>query len=261
MSYRPAMTDPQSQALSFGPTAGEYDARRPTYPPPALQWALGIEPLRVLDLGAGTGILTRVLAGLGHRVSAVEPDPAMRERLLAATPGADALAGSAEAIPLPDGSVDAVVAGQAYHWFDKPRAHPEIARVLVPDGVFVPIWNMRDESVPWVADLTEITYATGEPRPEQGDWLDGEFVAPMDDRVLGEVFGPLFGPVERRVFRHSTRMTADGLVGLMRTRSYYITADAPTQARIEQGILELTSRLPEAFELPYVTAAYRARRR
>src|SRR5947207_8421972 len=133
-----------SQGLSFGVAADLYDEMRPTYPPDAVRWALGERPRRVVDLGAGTGILTRALLDLGHEVVPVEPDPGMRDRLGRATPGLTALAGSAERIPLPDGSADAVLAGQAYHWFEPEPAHREVARVLAPGGVFAPIWNVRD---------------------------------------------------------------------------------------------------------------------
>src|SRR6266550_2633842 len=92
--------------------------------------------------------------GLDHEVVPVEPDEAMRARLARSTPGVTPLAGSAERIPLPDTSVDAVVAGQSYHWFDPEPAHREIARVLRPGGVFAPVWNIRDESEPWVAALS-----------------------------------------------------------------------------------------------------------
>jgi SAM-dependent methyltransferase len=247
------------QALSFGPAAQEYDARRPGYPEAALEWALGPAPRHVVDLGAGTGILSRVLARLGHEVTAVEPDEAMRARLVATSSVARALAGSAEAIPLPDGSADAVTAGQAYHWFDPERAHPEIARVLRPGGVFVPVWNIRDESVPWVARLSEIA-DEARLRRAADDRLD-DYVEPMNDRSYGALFGALFSPVERRVFHHAVPMTADGLVALMSTRSYYLTAPPEKRAAIERAIRDLAADLPEAFELPYVTAVYRAQRR
>src|SRR5690348_12905637 len=140
----------ERQASSFGVAADEYDTQRPTYPAEAVAWAVGDEPgRRVVDLGAGTGILTRMLLALGHTALPVEPDPEMRRRLAERSPDTQPLAGSAEAIPLPDGSVDAVMAGQAYHWFDPETAHREIGRVVRPGGVFAPIWNIRDESVPW----------------------------------------------------------------------------------------------------------------
>src|SRR6266581_4118253 len=98
-----------SQGLSYGPAAELYDRIRPTYPSASVEWALGPARLRVVDLGAGTGILTRVLLAPGHDVLPVEPDEAMRARLARTTPGTSALAGTAEEIPVPDGSVDAVL--------------------------------------------------------------------------------------------------------------------------------------------------------
>jgi SAM-dependent methyltransferase len=244
------MTD---RALSFGPAASAYDAHRPTYPPAALTWALGDAPRTVVDLGAGTGILTRVLVGLGHEVIPVEPDAQMRAALAAGTPGVEPLAGSAEAIPLPDGSVDAVLAGQAYHWFDHERAHPEIARVLRPGGLFAPIWNIRDESVPWVAELGNLAEghpAGTAPRPRPSELL----------RRRGG-FGPLFAPLEQAEFAWIQPMTADRVVAMMATRSYYLTATADRRARIEAGIRELVADLGETFDLPYVTEVFRAARR
>src|SRR6266516_2596897 len=144
----------QRRRSSFGAAADLYDRIRPSYPPEAVRWLLGDEPRRVVDLGAGTGIFSRVLASLGHEVLAIEPDEGMRAKLASTSPGVTALPGSAESIPLADESVDAVVAAQAYHWFDHDAAHAEIARVLRPGGVFGPVWNVRDESVDWVAELT-----------------------------------------------------------------------------------------------------------
>jgi SAM-dependent methyltransferase len=239
--------DRARHARSFGPAADAYDRLRPTYPTEAIRWAVGSEPARVVDLGAGTGILTRVLVGLGHTVLPVEPDEQMRARLAESTPGPTPLAGSAERIPVPDGAVDAVVAGQAYHWFDRERAHPEIARVLRPGGVFAPVWNLRDESVPWVARLTEIIDAD-----RRGD--EAHLLAPMD-------FGPAFEPPELSIFKHAVPMTEERLVGLITTRSYYLTAPPDRRAEIERQVREAARDLPDEFELPYLTAVHRAARR
>jgi len=237
-----------SRGLSFGPAADLYDAIRPSYPAAALEWALGAPPRRVVDLGAGTGILTRALLGLGYQVVPVEPDEAMCAKLAARTPGAVPLAGRAEAVPLADGQADAVVAGQAYHWFDQDATHREAARVLRPGGVFAPIWNIRDNDVPWVRELSAIA---GSVRNNHGGVFNGE---------IDHDFGPAFGPVERAHFRHEVPMTADRLVMLMASRSYYITATPERQASIEAAIRDLAARLPEHFALPYVTIAYRAGR-
>ncbi|MFG2038995.1 class I SAM-dependent methyltransferase [Dactylosporangium sp. NPDC048998] len=231
-------------ASSFGAAAALYDRIRPRYPEAALRWALGDEPRAIVDLGAGTGILTRQLAELGHRVIAVEPDDEMRRQI-----GGDARPGSATAIPLGDATQDAVTAGQAYHWFAGEPAHAEIVRVLRPGGFFVPIWNVRDESVPWVAELSEV--------------FDGHRArSVIDERHLPpEQFGPLFAAAELRLFHWSTPHTADSLVELIRSRSYYLVSDDDTRAALERQVCELASREfgeREYFDLPYVTYAYRA---
>jgi SAM-dependent methyltransferase len=239
-------------ALSFGTAASSYDRFRPSYPPQAVDWALGSPSgrIRVVDLGAGTGILSRVILGLGHDVAPVEPDEAMRAQLAATTSGALPLAGSSESIPLPDGSVDAVIAGQAYHWFDPTLAPAEIARVLRSGGVFAAIWNLRDDSEPWVARLSEVAHVADGARTEQ--------------RVHEEALRSAgFGPVTREVFAHAITYTPDSLVELIKTRSYYLTAAAADRARVVEGVRELAATHPDlagrdTFPLPYRTYVYRA---
>lgn len=240
-----------ARALSFGPAAGRYDRLRPRYPVAALRWAVGDRPVKVVDLGAGIGILSRGLAALGHEVVPVEPDPAMRSRLAEASPQLTPLAGSAEAIPLPDATIDAVVAGQAYHWFDPEPTHAEVARVLRPGGVLAPLWNVRDDTTGWVAMLSQVTdddtsgRGIGDPQPEL------------------ESFGPGFGEVARATFGHAARLTPDLLVGLIATRSYYLTAAPDRQRELERRVRELCATHPDlagrsTFDLPYLTVAYRA---
>src|SRR5262245_35997060 len=239
-----------AQRRSFGAAADIYNSARPSYPAPAIVWAVGDQPSRVLDLGAGTGILTRQLIEHGHTVTAVEPNDQMLATLTVHSPGASALLGSAEHIPLADGSVDAVVAGQAYHWFDPSMAHDEIARVLRPGGRFAPMWNLRDVSVAWVGALT------------------GVLAQLEDDNRKGlpdYSFGPRFEPVERAEFRHEAGYTADSLIELVRSRSYYLTSPAERRATIEAQIRELAATHPDLagrneFTLPYVTVVLRARR-
>jgi SAM-dependent methyltransferase len=134
--------------LSFDRVADEYERTRPTYPPELLEQLPLDADAAVLDLGAGTGKLTRVLAERFREVTAVEPLANMRAMLEQVVPGVIALPGSAEWIPLDDGSVDAVFAAQAFHWFDKPVALPEIARVLREPGIFAVVWNQGDDDRP-----------------------------------------------------------------------------------------------------------------
>jgi SAM-dependent methyltransferase len=238
-----------ARALSFGGAAEDYDRYRPGYPPEAVAWATPVTPGRVVDLGAGTGILTRALAAAGHDVLPIEPDQGMRAQMTRSTPGVGAIAGSAEEIPITDSSVDGVVAGQAYHWFEPESAHREIARILRPGGIFATLWNIRDDSVAWVGELTAIADGA---RGYRG----------ADDHAPGS-FGPRFGPVERAEFRHAAVHTADTLVELIRTRSYYRTATPAGRADVERSVRDLVARrLPgrDEFALPYVTVVYRAHR-
>ena len=120
-----------------------------------MRWLVGDEPCDVLDLAAGTGKLTRALAALGHRVTAVEPLPEMIEHLHAAVPAVTTIEGTAEAIPVSAGSFDVVTVAQAFHWFDQLVALAEIGRIMRPGGTLGLIWNTRDEAEPWVAELSE----------------------------------------------------------------------------------------------------------
>jgi SAM-dependent methyltransferase len=231
-------------ARSFGRVAESYDRYRPGYAPAAVAWALGERPLRVVDLGAGTGILSRLLHGLGHEVIAVEPDPRMRARLVEVSPGVTALAGSAEEIPVPDESVDAVVAGQAYHWFDPDRTHPELARVLHPGGVFAALWNDADARTQWTVTFTEIIDGPREPMP-------------LSD------FGPRFGAVGQAEFPHDVWTTADDLVALASTRSPYLVGSPTEREQIVVAVRRLITEagLTGRFAMPHVTRVHRAVRR
>jgi ubiquinone/menaquinone biosynthesis C-methylase UbiE len=149
-------TTKQERAGSFARVADEYERGRPSYPAEAIAWLLGEEPLDVLDIGAGTGKLTGQLLAAGHRVTAVEPLDEMRAILEQRHPAASALAGTAEALPLADASVDAVAVAAAFHWFDHSAALAEIKRVLRPPGVLGLLGNGFDTSIPWIAHVREI---------------------------------------------------------------------------------------------------------
>src|ERR1700730_16537001 len=245
---------------SFGSVASAYAEPRPGYPVAAVRWCMapvgrGIGSLRVLDLGAGTGKLTALLAELGAEVTAVEPDPAMREELARQLSSARALAGSAEQIPLPDASVDAVLCGQSMHWFDLSRALPEISRVLVPGGTLGALWNSDDDRVPWVAGLQDAAGGAASPSLSR---RRGEAVS------LGpEQFGvALFTPTERAEFANTQRLRAETLVELIGTHSQFIVMAPDERARTLARIRDSLASSPETaageFELPMVTSVIRA---
>ena len=240
-------------ARSFDRAAGVYDAARPGYPAEAVSWLLGedADPLTtgpVVDLGAGTGKLTAAIAQRGFSVVAVDPSSEMLGILEQRLPDVDARIGTAERIPLEDASVGAVVCGQAWHWVDPERAVPEVARVLRPGGVLGLVWNERDESVGWVAELGELM-GTGD--AYVGDEDEPELSAP-------------FGEMQRHEVRWVQSMTVEQLLDLARSRSNFITQDADSQAAVIASIRRLAVGHPDlrgraVFELPYVTRCYRAR--
>ncbi|MGO9218907.1 MAG: class I SAM-dependent methyltransferase [Streptosporangiaceae bacterium] len=231
------------QASSFGAAAAAYERGRPPYPPEAVDWLLPGGASRVLDLGAGTGKLTRQLSDRGLDVIAMEPSAGMREQLARAVPGVPVHAGSAEEIPLADGSVEAVLVAQAWHWVDRGRAVREVARVLVPGGRLGLVWNIRDEREEWVAELGRILHDPGEHREE--------------DRGI---IGPPFGAVERRDVEWKHRLSLDELIDLAASRSYVITMPEDQRAAVLAGVRRLAGRAgSDELLLPYVTECYRAR--
>jgi SAM-dependent methyltransferase len=145
-------------ARSFERVVADYERGRPEFPERAIGFLvdrLSLNPGRtLLELGAGTGKLTRMLAPSGARIIAVEPLAAMREALSRNLPDVEVLDAVAEDLPLEEGSVDATVAAQAFHWFDGDRALTELARVLGPSAPIALVWNVRDETVPWIRELT-----------------------------------------------------------------------------------------------------------
>jgi SAM-dependent methyltransferase len=239
--------------------ASTYAELRPGYPEAAARWCVAptdraLESLHVLDLGAGTGKLTALLAGLGADVTAVEPDPAMLGELRRGLPSVRALAGTAERIPLPDGSADAVLCGQSMHWFDMPRALPEIARVLAPGGTLGALWNSDDDRMPWVARLQEIAEGT----PSLALSRRRAEVA-----AFAGQFGPQpFTPPERAEFPNSQLLDAEKLVELIGTHSQFLVMPASERERLLATIGAYLASRPETaggqFELPLVTSALRA---
>ncbi|WP_407555359.1 class I SAM-dependent methyltransferase [Streptomyces sp. Pv4-95] len=230
------------QAGSFGAAADAYERGRPPYPPEAVAWLVPEDARTMVDLGAGTGKLTRALRAPGREVVAVEPSVGMREQFSQVLPDVQVLEGAGESIPLPDTSVDAVVCAQAWHWVDPERAVPEVARVLRPGGRLGLVWNCRDVSVPWVAELDRI--------------LRDCAAAPREGRQVDCVGAP-FGPVERQDFRWSHPMTPGAVMDMVASRSYVITLEPTTRHELLGRVRALLD-AKRPMEMPYVTECYRA---
>ncbi|MEO5634068.1 methyltransferase domain-containing protein [Gaiella sp.] len=239
----------RSRATSFGDVADAYERSRPGYPDDAVRWLVGAEPLDVVDLGAGTGKLTRSLVALGHRVTAVEPLPEMIAHLRDAAPGLLVVQGGAEAIPLADESADVVVAAQAFHWFDHGPALSEIARVLRPGGRIALVWNIRDEREPWVAQLRKEALAS------EG-FVKRDAATPVNQSGL-------FQEVERTEFPHTQRLDREELVDLVLSRSYCAVLSPEERAPVLDHVQRIFEEheIAGIVELPYVTQCFRAPRR
>ena len=232
------------RARSFESVAAEYERHRPGYPEEALRWAteqLGLDPgARVLDIGAGTGKLTRRLVSLGYDVVAVEPGAPMLDELRAAVPEAEAREASAESIPVRDETVDAAFAGQAYHWFDRERALPELQRVIKPGGGLVLLWNWWNERDPLQRELGELIGYAGH-EPYRNEELPGE---------------PWFREVGRTVVETLEESSPDALVGYLSTASAFLTAEPDEREESLRAVHELASRYGERFPLPRLTYAF-----
>ena len=243
------------RARSFGAVADVYRLARPGYPAAAVEWALEHAPGRdVLDLAAGTGKLTEAILATGAEVTAVEPLDGMRRELAAAAPDATVLDGTAERIPIGDGSVDAVLVGQAFHWFDQPRALDEMARALRPGGVVGLIWNLREDGAAWEQRLSEIL--------EAGDVVSSG--TERETAVLAE--HDRFGEVEQRTWPNPVPFDRERLLAWARSTSLVATMPPQAQDEALAAVADLADNHPDlrgcaSFAMPYVTYVVRARRR
>ena len=242
--------DPQVRGpyTAFADVAGAYERGRPGYPEAAVRWLVGDDPVDVVDLGAGTGKLTRALVALGHRVVAVEPLDEMRAQLEAAVPEARAVAGKAEAMPLADSCADVVTSAQAFHWFDHDDALPEIARVLRPGGRLGLVWNSRDDRDPWMARLSAI--------------IGNESIQESDVMPILDESG-LFRWVEKARFAFEQILDRDGLLDLVLSRSYLAKLPPSEREPVldSVGALYDETALDGGVRLAYVTECFRATRR
>jgi SAM-dependent methyltransferase len=263
--------------MSFGAVAGEYDRLRPSPPPEAVNWMLPARRDVVVDLAAGTGLLTRALAGKVGHVIAVEPDERMRSVLQARSGDVEVLAGRGEAIPLPDASADAVFVSSAWHWMDPDRAVPEIARVLRDGGRFGVIWTGRTPHIDWLHAEEWFAEALAE-RPDSGQeqaagrlfYPDPADEIPADERIPDserrQVRLPDRTPltnIETHVFRFSRYMPVTDIVDMLGTYSGVITA-SPELRNLgrARAAAALAEQFPAAAELemPMRSRCWRADR-
>ena len=237
---------------SFELVADLYERVRPGYPPEAVRWIAEQLDLRsgrtVLDLGAGTGKLTRALVETGAEVLAVEPGDAMRAELERVVPRVRALRGSAESIPLPDKSVDAITVGQAFHWFRFDEALPELHRVLRPGGGVALIWNGRDQESSLQNEIKALL---------DSFMPAGRAVAPNTSSHLAE--SPLFHSFEHSSFRFVQHLDADALVGRIGSISFVAGSTPEKRAELERKLRALAARSGGVVEVPYVTDVYVSR--
>lgn len=240
------MTIHPSAAVGFANAADVYERARPSYPQEAIDWLVAQTGLgrgrTVVDLGAGTGKLTRLLLPTGARVVAVEPIAEMRAHI----EGAEVLDGTAESIPLPDASADLVTVAQAFHWFDHERALPEIHRVLREGGSLVLVWNMRDLDDPLQRGVEEL-------------------LQPFRDGVPGQVAGTwreplarsgLFGNATVGEFTYAQRFTADDLCDRVASTSYVAAMRPVDRDELLVRVRALIYGIEEPFAFPYKTEVH-----
>lgn len=247
-----------ARRTSFGSSAAAYDAVRPEWPAKTVTWMLGSPTTatvcRVVDLGAGTGKGTRVIAALGHEVIAVEPSDGMREVLgtsLVSMPTEVArritsLAGAAEDIPVETGSVDAVTVFQAWHWFDAEAASAECARVLRPGGWLSMGWHNRSEDVGWSRELSDFV-------EHHENQLDDQKAPPV---------GPEFEPFETKLFTYCMRQSVEDLV--LQASTWSFVAINPERDRVLDFVRSLGRRVADSdgmVQIPMSTRCYRLCRR
>lgn len=250
-------------ALGFDSNAAAYERARPSYPAEVVAHVVGHGAIgpgrRVIDLAAGTGKLTRLLVPTGADVAAVEPVAGMRAQLAAALPGVEVLDGTAEDLPLPADSADAVTVAQAFHWFDAPVALAEIRRVLRPGGHLFLIWNTRDRSCDWVRAFGDLLVDGPDVERPYDSYYDVDYAALVASAGAGA-----FTPVE--LWAHAWEQPCDPDLLVDRAESVSVVGTLPraARARVLDRVRDLARTHPElagrqAFGFPYVTRVYRCR--
>lgn len=241
---------PAVAAAGFDRAAAEYERSRPGYPSEVVDLLAAELPVhprsRVLDLAAGTGKLTRGLVRTGARLMALEPLEGMRRQLEVVCPDVELVEGTAEAIDVGDESLDAVTVAQAFHWFDQERALAEIARVLRPGGGLALLWNVRDESEPWVAEMSRVIRWD---ERQIANYKATEWPAVL--RGSGR-----FDRVTYHQHRWEQSMTRERLADRVRSISYIAASPEAEQQQVVDEVMALVADRDDTFPLPYVTDIY-----
>jgi len=252
------VTDRDERALSFGAIASDYDRLRPGPPEAAVDWLLPAQCQVAIDVGAGTGLLTRALARKVAQVIAVEPDERMAAVLRARSPGVRVLSGSGEAIPVPDASADGVFVSSAWHWMDPGRAAGEIGRVLRDGGRFGVIWTSLDREADWLVELRR----PARPSPADADAGQAAQERAGHHEVMLPEAAP-FGHIATASFAFTRTMAISDLVDLLATYSVIITASSADRAAgLARARAALRERFPGAdgIEVPMRARCWRADR-
>jgi SAM-dependent methyltransferase len=257
-------------AQAFDAEAEAYERGRPTYPEDAVDWMVATSGVAAdgtaVDLAAGTGIFTRLLARRVSNVAAVEPVAGMARVLRRQVPGVPVISGTAESLPFRDASLDLVTVAQAFHWFDTGRAFRELARVLRPGGAVALVWNARIRTEPWVDAVWSVMDRVEKHAPwrDHGDGTSGprssqtwanEHLAPHEG----------FSGFEAAVFGHEQVVTPDDVVDRMRSVSHVAALAPEAQGAVLDEIREIVTTHPDAagratLAIPYRVDAYCARR-
>lgn len=248
--------DRDRRGASFGAVAADYAAWRPGYPAEIVAFLAGgsTTSQRILDLGAGTGLLTEALVTAGHDVVAADVSTAMLARLTARLPSVPTVVARAEELPLPDGDVDVVVAAQAAHWFDPPAAAHEFRRVLRPGGAVGFVWNTRDDRSAWAADLASLL-AEGT-RDQSGDRPEG-------NRAVVDAFATeLDAEVTSLTTRWARRVLPEAVVGRAASSSRVALLTDDERAAYLDSVRRLVETHPDTrgraeLDLDYSTTAWR----
>ena len=239
-------------ASGFGSAAAVYEAARPGYPPPVVDWLMDVLSLAgdsmVVDLAAGTGKLTRLLAEQGANPVAVEPVAGMRGELRKAAPEIPIIAGTAEALPFRRASVDALTVAQAFHWFDNPTSHHEIARVIRPGGRLALLWNARDRRVAWVDAIWSIMDRVERDAP----WRDHESARSANGRTI-----PGFSAFERSEFVHDHEVTREQVVQRIASVSHVAVLPDDRRAAVLDEVAEILDAHPDTTGKPTLAITYR----